>query len=84
MLDILGERAHYVGFVNSAASLLGCKARFFPKNIKHQNIVLHNVVTMKSENSKLEEGFSKILENSKSGLPKWKSRNSKIRKFSNE
>ena len=62
MLDILWERAHYVGFVNSAASLLGCKARFFPKNIKHQNIVLHNVVTMESENSKLEKGFSKILE----------------------
>ena len=29
MLDILGERAHYVGFVNSAASLLGQCDRFF-------------------------------------------------------
>ena len=37
---------------------------------------------MKSENSKLEEGFSKILENSKSGLPNfWKFENSKIFKW---
>ena len=79
MLDILGERAHYVRFVNSGASLLGCKARFFPQNIMHQNIVLHVVVTMKRENSKLEEGFSKIFGKfEKWSSNFWKLENSKI------
>ena len=50
-------------------SMTFCNLCSFPKDFKRLNIVLRITLTVKLDNSKLEEGFSKILEDWKTAVP---------------